>query len=381
MHGLFGDLTTMPLKDLVVYLANKRASGTLSFERDLVRKQVLLLDGQVVNASSNEPREYLGQFLINLGQISEEQFHRAYQTQKETRIFLGRILVMIGAVSEETVLSALSLKMREAILSAFQWPTGTFAFEADKKPELPQGLELTVPLIDIHKEGEFRETAWKVIRQAFPSGGSRLSVKRENLPEQPREGSLDGRLVALIEGGSTIDELILALHATDFFLYQRLYALHRLEAVAVSEPAPAVPAELSFESLTDVLDAADAPSPASQLQNARTFFEKGAYRDALALARRVNAQQPSGETAQLLQRIEEGWLAQLRQRLSFERTPLLGIPPSKARTLPLSAPERYLISRIDGRRTLGAIISVAPLRELDALALLERFISQGWVTL
>src|SRR3954470_6795851 len=144
MRGLFGDFATMPLKDLVVYLANKKASGVLSLQRDVVRKQVILVDGEAINASSNEPREYLGQFLINLGKITEDQFNRAYVTQRETKVFLGQILVMIGAVSEEQVRNALSLKMRETVLEAYQWTHGSFAFESDKHPEIPQGLELHI---------------------------------------------------------------------------------------------------------------------------------------------------------------------------------------------------------------------------------------------
>src|SRR4051812_8182763 len=112
MKGLYGDFGTMPLNDLVVYLGNRSATGLLSLEQGAIRKQVVIVDGHVVNASSNEPREYLGQFLINLGQITEEQFHRAYETQRETRIFLGRILVMTGAVTEDQVSNAISLKVR-----------------------------------------------------------------------------------------------------------------------------------------------------------------------------------------------------------------------------------------------------------------------------
>src|SRR5437773_10353847 len=146
MKGLYGDFSTMPLKDLVVYLANRQATGVLNLEQGPIRKQIVIVDGQIINASSNEPREYLGQFLINLGQITEEQFHRAYETQRETRVFLGRILVMIGAVTEDQVTNAIGLKTRESVLEAFQWEVGTFAFESEKTPDLPPGIELHVPL-------------------------------------------------------------------------------------------------------------------------------------------------------------------------------------------------------------------------------------------
>jgi hypothetical protein len=51
------------------------------------------------------------------------------------------------------------------------------------------------------------------------------------------------------------------------------------------------------------------------------------------------------------------------------------------RAMSLSAPERYLLSRMDGKRTLTAIVSVSPLRELDALAHVQRFVEKGLVKL
>ncbi len=235
MRGLFGDFTTMPLKDLVVYLGNRQATGVLTLERSGVKKQVQIKGGVCIAASSNEPREYLGQFLINMGHITEEQFHKAYQTQQETKILLGKILVMIGLVSEQTILTALSMKIRETLLDAFLWQEGFFNFDATTEPTSPDGIDLKIDLLDIHREGEFRETAWQAIRAAFPSGKVRLKLNERNLPEPPKPGSLDARLVELIRQGHTIDEMVLGLHATDFFLYQRLYALYRLEAVTVDD--------------------------------------------------------------------------------------------------------------------------------------------------
>jgi len=90
----------MPLRDIVLYLGNKRASGHLDVERDQLRKRLQIQNGSIINASSNQPREYLGQILINLGYLTEDQFNKAFETQKETKVFLGKILSMIGLVSE-----------------------------------------------------------------------------------------------------------------------------------------------------------------------------------------------------------------------------------------------------------------------------------------
>jgi hypothetical protein len=379
MKGLYGDFGTMPLKDLVVYLGQHRATGVLNLEQGAIRKQIVMVNGEVINASSNEPREYLGQFLINLGQITEEQFHRAYETQRETRIFLGRILVMIGAVTEPQVANAINLKTRETLLEAFQWTSGTFAFEADKRPELPQGVDLRIPLLDIHKDAELRDKMWQQMRQVFPSGKAQLKVNRENLAEPPRAGSLDDRLLHQIENGKTIDEIILALHATDFFFYQRLYALRSLGAVEIDDEAPI---ELSLVEGTDGLDAADEPGDAEMLSNARRFMAQGNLRDALALARRSHEVKPTNEAQALARELEEKWLVSLRHELLGSRKiPKVRIDAPAIRAMSLTAPERYLLSRMDGKRTLANIVSVSPLRELDALAHVQKFIDKGLIKL
>ena len=72
----------------------------------------------------------------------------------------------------------------------------------------------------------------------FPSGSLYLTVDEGRLPEPPKPGSLDAQLVKRIREGMTIDEMAKVLHASDFLVYQRLYALYRLEAVKVSSTPP-----------------------------------------------------------------------------------------------------------------------------------------------
>ena len=362
----------MPLKDLVVYLGNKKPSGTLVLERGAVRKTITILGGDVVNAASNEPREYLGQFLINLGHITEDQFQRAYDTQRQTRVFLGQILVMIGAVTEEIIRSVLLLKTRETVLEPFLWADGTFGWEEGKLPESMQGLDVRVGLLELHREGAMRDALWRTVREAFPSGERKLLLNRANLAETPRAGSLDEKLYALIEAGSTIDELILALHATDFFLYQRLYALHRLGALRCADAAP------RRTSPSSELPAASADVPSL----VRDHLREGRLRDAVLHARRALKTHATPDLRALLQQAEESWLTQLREQLGARpQIPRLTASQDELKEMPLSAPERYLLSRIDGKRSLAAIVDVAPLRELDALAHFQHFVRQGLVRL
>ena len=381
MRGLSGDFGTMPLRDLVVYLGNRRASGTLTTESRGVRKVVLLAEGMIVNASSNRPREFLGQFLINMGQLSEDQFARAYQSQQSTQVMLGKILVQEGIVSETAVTNALNLKFRETLLSAFAWTEGSFAFEPKEIPK-EAGLAVSVDLLDIAREGEFRETAWQAIRAVFPSGLVRLAVRRENLAETPAPGTIDARLFQLIEDGASVDEIVLALHATDFYLYQRLYALYRLEALEVLEVLPE--ARLSDDVLTPQTPQVmgDESSAEEILAHAQNFFEAGNLEDSATLARRAYEMSATGISTAFLRQVESALTAQLRTELTEdERVPQLRVAPMRLKTLPLTAPERYLLSRIDGLRTVRAIIQVSPIHELDALRYFRGFVTNNLVAL
>jgi hypothetical protein len=385
MRGLSGDFSTMPVKDLVVHLGNRRATGVLRLEREDVNKQLTLRDGSVVSASSNLPREFLGQFLINMGHLSEDQFEKAFATQKETSILLGKILVMTGLVPEATVQSTLSLKFRETLLDAFHWEEGEFTFHVADGLAVPDGLDVGVDLLDIHREGEFRETAWQAMRAVFPSGRVRLGVDVSRLPEPPQPGSMDARLVSAIQEGLIIDEIALVLHATDFFLYQRLYALYRRDAVKVIGEAPASyqPRVAQRASSRQPSSVIGSESPAAEvIQAARMFLENGSFKDGEALARRAYEMEPSAETAELLKSAESALLHALRSALmESSQVPSLTVAPAQVKAMQMSAPERYLLSRIDGRRDVAAIVHVSPLQELEALKFFAGFMEQGLVKL
>lgn len=377
-RGLAGDFQTMPLKDLIVYLSNRHATGVLTLEAEGVKKSARLEEGRITNASSNLPREYLGQFLINMGHITEEQFNRAWQTQQETKVFMGRILVMIGLVSEDVVIAALATKFRETLHEACEWPVGTFAFVPELPPSPSDGLEVRVSLMDIYKEADFRAQAWERIRAVFPSPRCTLELKQDKLEVSPRKGSLDVKLLKGIESGKTLEELALGLHATDFFLYQRLYALHAMGALTVKPPKD----EREPELFVDVdLGLGDSPTPEQLLKNARAFFVESNFRDAWSLARRSNQLVPTLDATFLLKQIETAWHPQLRADLLSRRlVPAPALMPEALAALNVSAPERYLLSRVDGKRELEAIVRVAPLREFEALTYLDRFRAQGWIT-
>lgn len=57
------------------------------------------------------------------------------------------------------------------------------------------------------------------------------------------------------------------------------------------------------------------------------------------------------------------------------------IGPEQIAKLTLTAPERYLLSRIDGRRGVEDILRIAPVKEFEGLVAFDRFVDQRWIKL
>lgn len=362
MRGLMGSFAVLPLADLVELLARRRTSGVLTCERGTVRKALHLREGTAVGAASNDPREFLGQLLINFGHIDEEQLTKAFRTQEETRIRLGKVLVMVGHVSPDTVREVLAIKVRETLLDVFLWDSGLFSFD-DTPPPAVDELDASVPLPEVVREAEFRATAWSAFRGEFPTGAAPLEVDEEKAPVGLAPGTVDGRVLALAREGKTIDEIGLALHATDFHLYQRLYALSRQGVLRARPLAPAAGAPTEAGAAADLVD------------RARGLLAAGRFGDAESLAARAVELAPASDAARsLLEEAERVLEEELRrQLLAPPRTPRLRIPAHDVARLRVSSADKYLLSRCDGRRDARQLAMVAPLRELDVLKALRRF--------
>lgn len=372
MRSLMGSFHLLPLPDLVELLARRKVSGELTCERGSVRKTIALSGGVAVGASSNDPREYLGQLLINFGHVDEEQLAKAFATQQETRVRLGRVLTMVGLVRPEVVRETLAIKIRETLLDVFVWTSGYFTCDEAPPPHPTplDELDASVPLDEIAREAEFRATAWQAFRATFPSGGAPLSVD-EAAAAAVAPDSVDGRLLRLAREGKTIDEIGLALHATDFHLHQRLYALHRngvIRPVAGSAGAPEAEAGL--------------PAP-ELLRRAREALTGRRHLEAEELAARAVELSPgAGGAEDLLQVTRQALLAELRgQLLRPPRIPVPLLPPQEIARLGLGSAEKYLLARCDGARDVSQLVQIAPLSELEVLRAVRRFVDAKIVEL
>lgn len=370
MAGIKGDLSVMPLLDVVIWLANRGLCGTLTVESRTNRTVFDIETGMVTRSSSNNPRHYFGQFLIHFGLLTEDQLQRAFETQSETEVLLGRILVMIGIVPEEQVIQALRVKFAENLLGAMHWQDGVFSFEEGVSTKARPRIEVAVPLVDVHAEGLQRAATWAEYDRLIPSQNVMFGIKDGQIRKVPGH-PIDDRIIQLARHGNSVEAITLELHATDHQVAVRLISLVKAGVLQPREPS----VQVELHDLT-------ADLPEHHLDMAKDAM---ANREFTAAFRHVQAgaeQAPDDpQFIALRTELEDRSRDARSAALSRDAVPRLVASLEPPQTRRMSAKQRYLLARIDGKRNVQSIIQVSPMHDFEALDILEHFCADGVVEL
>jgi len=126
--GVFGNLSTMTLPDLLKWAKSNTVSGVLELERNRIRRSVAFDLGEIVACSSDDPPARLGQMLFASGAISSDQLGDALAAHAKSGKYLGEVLVDMQVLTAEELSAQLDNKARETVCGLFEWPDGIFRF-------------------------------------------------------------------------------------------------------------------------------------------------------------------------------------------------------------------------------------------------------------
>lgn len=417
MASITGDITLMSLNDLALWIGNRQMSGVLQVQQADYNGRFVIRDGALVQAKSSDPREYLGQHLINFGYISEEDLGKAYVTQQETHIPLGRILVMVGALTQSSLDRALLFKARESFLNVLTFSDGSFRY-SDEKPD--DDLDTTVPMLlhEICSEAAAREVMWNEMRRVFPADAVQFDVL---IDDDKISGVFDKRLVSQLREGRSLGQAGLELRASNFHTYARVYDLFQRKLIrprlkvqpsllpsgSFPRPKPTPSDEQATKILappaqqktapekssvpapvSGALPRPETPSKALPIDELRLAVNAHDWSRALILAERIIERNAQHAEANAVRRVA---LVQLRKLedsgirdsppLDKNSTPALQVPRAEVAQAHLTSKERYVLARIDGERTLNQIAAVCPVTEPELHRIVSQFIQRGILSL
>ena len=273
--SLRGDLRTMALPDVLQWIASGRKTGTLHVERRSVQKRIILRDGNIFSSWSNDPRESLGQFLIRLRLVTEEQLFRALLGQEEKGRLLGSILVADGVLGEDDLRRALKAKAEETVYDLFLWPSGQFEFREGEFPEIHISFESQVTPVIL--EGIRRVDEWQRIRAVFPNLETTFKVSG---PPPAGADPVQKQVLALAAAGKNLAEMSLELRRSEFETAALVFDLHARGLLAVGQVRAGNPAADPVGAIQALLALAY-----QRLQEKRYESALKAYEDVLAVDR------------------------------------------------------------------------------------------------
>jgi tetratricopeptide (TPR) repeat protein len=365
--SLNGDLTTMELGDVLGWIAARRKHGLLGVHRRSTRKKLVFRDGRLRSASSNDPREFLGQYLIQDGRISEQQLFQALLRQEREGRLLGQILVDEGLLAREALALALKANATETAYDLFLWPDGRFEFEEEQAaPTLAVDLDLDTAVVVA--EGARRLKEWRRLRHRFPT--SEITFRATGTPVVLADPK-DRQVFELATQGRSLAEISLQTHSSQFDCARRLERLcerRQLQVDQMREEASAVDPVAAIEALLRLGELS--------LKQGRFDAAIEAFEEVLALDR-LNQEAKKG----LVRVAESRERERTRRLLPPEKTPYVTKGSLALNEQKFDPKEAFLLSRINGEWDVRSILKLCPFPEDESITIFKRLMDREVIAL
>jgi hypothetical protein len=379
--GVSGNLKTMLPGDLLQWLSLGQKTGTLVVTNGVVEKKVFFRRGRVISSASNDPREYLGQFLMSHGYLTEGELKKAMEVQQQSRILLGKILVMIDAISETDLVRLMRLKAEEAIYDIFLWRDGEFEFIDDELPPYEM-IPLQVDVTGIIMEGTRRVDEWARMRELIPDELLVPVIERPIADDAGRDDA-DRTIIAAIDGRRTIAEIILESRSSAFRVAEALFTLVREGNVRLLDLSP--------QSAPFIEEAVAVPMPelseddeiVSLLARAQSALKVKDYEKVQRLLKAAQNLDPTHpKITSSVKGAQAVILSDLRSEgLNESKVPHVAKSLDDITQMNFTPNEGFMLSRINGHWDIGSLIKISPIREPDAMLIFYRLWKDGIITL
>lgn len=159
---LHGDLATMPVPELLMWIGQSRKTGTLEIRTDRLIVKMAFDQGHLIFSSSNDPNTTLGRILIKSGVVTEEMHKKARHLRKTKSIAVAKALLELQILTEDQLVRFLRKKAEKELFDLCEQIEGDFTFTERDMPELdllPMRVDVSRMLLrvtqDKDEKGEY----------------------------------------------------------------------------------------------------------------------------------------------------------------------------------------------------------------------------------
>lgn len=366
--------------DLLQWLSLGQKNGTLTVSNKAVEKRIFFRNGRVISSASNDPREYLGQFLMSHGYLTEPELMKAMEVQIQSGILLGKILVMIDVITEEELQRLMRLKAEEEIYEIFLWPEGEFKFTDDELPT-QEMIPLQVDVTGIIMEGTRRVDEWRRIRELIPNDTVVPVVAKTINPKELDEVQMT--IVNAIDAKRSIADIVLESRSSRFTVCSTLNNLMRRGFVRLTEAAAAKAAKVVEQEAAPFDISEEEHEVASLIQRAHDALRNKEYEKVQRLLKAAENLDPNHANVRTaIKGAEAVILADLNgQGLHESVVPRVAKPLEEITSMDFTPNEGFILSRVNGQWDIGSLLKISPIREPDAMLILYKLWKDGIIAI
>src|SRR5262245_11551695 len=128
-----GSLAQFNVADLAAELHLTGRTGILRLSQAGIKKSIYFKSGRIVFVHSSVKHERLGEVLLRLGKITEEEFQQVSAELEEGQR-LGQALLQKGFLSASEINSGVSYQLQQILFSVFNWDSGDYEFLDRERP-------------------------------------------------------------------------------------------------------------------------------------------------------------------------------------------------------------------------------------------------------
>ncbi|CAN5284149.1 hypothetical protein BH11MYX1_BH11MYX1_09670 [soil metagenome] len=367
--SLRGSLSTMSAEDVLEWVAKRKLTAALTFERRGLVRSLVADEGEIVWASSNRRDEQLGNILVRSGLVAERALADALEARAETGVPLGKVLLMSGLITEPDLVEILATKIRETVTDVITWHDGQFdVVPRTQSPATGVNAQLAIEVCLTVA----RRRAARMDEVMSILGGEDVTFYVP--PGATAPAAVVGDLVdptkawALAGDRHTAAEIAAAFAAHRFATYDKLVDMVQTGRLVIDRR--------SRERTNSAVELA---------AGARGRLRQGDRAGALAMASQALHQDPTDqEVRTTFASIERARVAEVAKKLlARHRVPkrIKEVTNELRLAHNLSSAEIELAGRVDGRWDLLSLIKSASVREAEALLAFAHLAEVGVVEL
>ncbi|HEY5973226.1 MAG TPA: response regulator [Geobacteraceae bacterium] len=135
--SLVGNLEDLGLGEILQIVSLSHKSGILTLQSAGRQGIIVFRKGQVIRATTNQGRRFLGELLVEQGMLDETRMQQALLLQQERgfRDRIGTILTQNFNISAEQIEAVARRHVEQVVYSLFTWQEGSFEFELEDNLE------------------------------------------------------------------------------------------------------------------------------------------------------------------------------------------------------------------------------------------------------